>query len=156
MTTAHPPVSACTCFRLRKLARTTSRFYDQHMARVGLKTTQYSLLKNIADASRPVAELAALLATERTTLTRNLKPLIESGWVTLEPGRDARQRVVTITAAGRDKVREARRAWRTAQDNMEHIIGADRVQALHAQIDAVFNLVNPHVEDQNHEPASTD
>lgn len=29
----------CTCFKLRKLTRTVSRLYDQHMAAVGLKTT---------------------------------------------------------------------------------------------------------------------
>lgn len=146
-----PLPSPCTCFRLRKLARTTSRFYDQHMARVGLKTTQYSLLKNIAAGPRPMAELAAVLATERTTLTRNLKPLIEAGWVTLEPGRDARQRLVAITDSGRDKVREAKRAWRGAQDAVEQILGFENVQALHAQLDAVFELLNPHVtEDTSH------
>ena len=68
----------CTCFKLRKLTRAMSRLYDQHMATVGLKTTQYSVLTNAAREALPVAELAERLGTERTTLTRNLKPLIEA------------------------------------------------------------------------------
>src|SRR5512141_1390313 len=86
----------CTCFALRKVTRTVTRLYDQHLAAAGLKTTQFSLLRWIGHAP-----LAARTNMERTTLTRNLKPLIDAGWVVLKPGADARQRIVTITPAGR-------------------------------------------------------
>ena len=104
----------CTCFKLRKLTRAMSRLYDQHLATVGLKTTQYSLLVNAARAALPVAELAELLGLERTTLTRNLRPLIAAGWLELKNGADARQRIVTISDAGREKVGHACVAWRRA------------------------------------------
>ena len=35
----------CTCFELRKVARTVTRLYDQHLAAAGLRTTQFSLLR---------------------------------------------------------------------------------------------------------------
>ena len=140
----------CTCFKLRKLARTMSRLYDQHMATVGLRTTQYSVLTNAAREALPVAELAERLGTERTTLTRNLKPLIEAQWITLEAGADSRQRIVTITAAGRAKVKQAYVAWRAAQAEFEHLLGAGTVRALHAQLDATLNQLTPLLEDLHH------
>lgn len=137
----------CTCFKLRKLTRTMSRLYDQHMATVGLKTTQYSLLANAARAARPVADMAELLGMERTTLTRNLKPLIEAGWLTLEAGADSRQRIITITAAGRAKVAEAYVVWRQAQAEFERLMGRDAVQALHQQLESTMSRLTPLTEE---------
>ena len=140
----------CTCFKLRKLTRTMSRLYDQHLATVGLKTTQYSVLTNAAREALPVAELAERLGTERTTLTRNLKPLTEAGWITLEAGADSRQRIVTITAAGRAKVKQAHVAWRAAQDALEDLLGTATVRALHAQLDATLIQLTPLIEELPH------
>jgi DNA-binding MarR family transcriptional regulator len=143
-----PP--GCTCFSLRKLTRTVSRLYDQHLAAVGLKTTQYSLLKSIANEAMPVTELAARLSIERTTLTRNLKPLIDAGWVVLNAGADSRQRIVTITPQGRDAIKDATQAWRSAQDVLEQTLGMPAVRALHAQIDAALVQLTPLLEGHAH------
>ena len=137
----------CTCFKLRKLTRAMSRLYDQHLASVGLKTTQYSVLVNAVRASLPVAELAELLGLERTTLTRNLKPLIDAGWIALKPGADSRQRIVTITKAGRAKVELAYGAWKRAQSEFETLMGRDAVRALHRQLDTTMTHRTPVLEE---------
>ena len=137
----------CTCFKLRKLTRAMSRLYDQQLAMVGLKTTQYSVLANAARAALPVAELAELLGLERTTLTRNLKPLTDAGWVELKSGRDSRQRIVTITAAGRAKVKQAYVVWRRAQTEFEQLMGRDTVYALHRQLEAAMTQLSPLLEE---------
>ncbi|MES2318056.1 MAG: MarR family winged helix-turn-helix transcriptional regulator [Pseudomonadota bacterium] len=141
----------CTCFKLRKLTRAMSRLYDQHLASVGLKTTQYSLLVNAARAALPVADLADILGLERTTLTRNLKPLIDAGWVELKAGADARQRIVTITDAGRAKVKQAYVAWCRAQSEFEKLMGRDTVRALHQQLEATMTQLTPLLEEISHE-----
>ena len=133
----------CTCFALRKLNRTVSRLYDKHMAEAGLKTTQYSLLKWISAAPLPIAELAARMNTERTTLTRNLKPLIDAGWVVLKPGSDSRQRIATITPKGARTIAAARDAWRAAQLELEQALGKDAVHALHLHIDTALTRLTP-------------
>jgi DNA-binding MarR family transcriptional regulator len=140
----------CTCFSLRKLTRTVSRIYDQHLAVAGMKTTQYSLLRSIAREALPVAELAARLSTERTTLTRTLKPLIDAGWVVLKPGADSRQRIVTITANGNDAIKTARQAWRRAQNELEHTLGMKAVRALHLQLDTALTQLTPLLERHAH------
>jgi DNA-binding MarR family transcriptional regulator len=141
----------CTCFKLRKLTRAMSRLYDQHLATVGLKTTQYSVLANAARAALPVAELADLLGVERTTLTRNLKPLVDAGWLQLNPGADSRQRIVTITADGRAKVEQAYVAWRRAQTEFETLMGRDTVRALHQQLQSTMDQLSPLLEEVSHD-----
>jgi DNA-binding MarR family transcriptional regulator len=140
----------CTCSRLRMLARGMSRLYDQHLATVGLKTTQYALLAKVARGALPVAELAARAGAERTTLTRNLKPLIEARWVVLVAGADSRQRIVTLTDAGRAKLAQAYPAWRSAQSEIERTLGADSVRALHTQLDASLACLTPLIEELDH------
>ena len=140
----------CTCFKLRKLTRAMSRLYDQHMATVGLKTTQYSLLSNAARGALPVAELAERLGMERTRPTRNLKPLVEAPWIELRPGADSRQRIVTITDAGREKQQQAYIAWRAAQSAFETLMGRDAVRALHQQLESTLTQLTPLLEDLNH------
>jgi DNA-binding MarR family transcriptional regulator len=148
------PDLGCTCFKLRKLTRTVSRLYDQHMAVEGLKTTQYSLLKNIARQSRPVSELAELLAVERTTLSRNLKPLVDAHWVTLSAGADSRQRIVAITDAGIAKIHAARAAWRVAQAELEHTLGVDTVRALTTLLDSSLVGLTPLLKEPIHVPTA--
>jgi len=148
----HTSVTAvgCTCFTLRKLTRTVSRLYDQHLVAAGMKTTQYSLLRSIAREALPVAELAARLATERTTLTRTLKPVIDAGWVVLRPGADSRQRIVTITAAGLAAIKVAKQAWRGAQAELETALGTDAVRDLHRQLDFALTHLTPLLERPAH------
>jgi DNA-binding MarR family transcriptional regulator len=128
---------ACTFFQLRRVTRTASRLYDRHLSAAGLKTTQFSVLVHVSVKPLPMMQLAALLGAERTTLTRNLKPLADAGWLTVAQGDDPRQRIVTITDAGRAKVRHARRAWQAAQDEIGALLGEDGVRNLHGDLAAL-------------------
>jgi DNA-binding MarR family transcriptional regulator len=53
--------------------------YDGHLAEVGLTVGQYALLVNIGAETMPLSRLARRTATDRTTLTRTLTPLIKAG-----------------------------------------------------------------------------
>ena len=133
-TAAQP--SGCTNFKLRQLLRAVARHYDAEMARAGLKGTQYSLLSHLVrlEPVQPV-ELARLMGLDASTLTRNLRVLIDLGWVTQGPGDDARSRLIRTTPAGKAKQAEARRYWKKAQAGLSERLGAEKVAALHALID---------------------
>lgn len=132
----------CTSFRLRRLTRMVSRHYDAHVAAAGLKTTQYSLLSHVLSLGplRPV-DLAQAMNVDASTLTRNLKPMVAAGWLTQEEGPDARSRLIAITEAGRAKRAEAQRLWRTAQTELNAMLGVERVMALHQLIDDSIALL---------------
>jgi DNA-binding MarR family transcriptional regulator len=134
----------CTNFKLRQLLRRVAQYYDAEVGKTGLKTTQYSLLSHVFKLGplRP-GELARAMKVEASTLTRNLKPLIAAGWLTLEPGSDGRSRLVSITDSGREKRSEAQRRWRVAQEGINHVLGVEQVLALHALIDASLERLSP-------------
>ena len=79
---------------------------------------------------------------DASTLSRNLKPLVAAGWVTQEPGADARSRLVQATDAGREKRVEAQRRWRVAQEGVNAALGPQRVIALHALIDEAMQALD--------------
>lgn len=132
------PVSpqGCTNFKLRRVTRLVSRHYDAALAPSGLRTTQFSLLSVVLRRGplRP-ADLARAMGLDASTLTRNLRPLIECGWIASGGGDDARSRLVSITDAGRAKREEARRLWHGAQQRLSELLGIERVSALHAVLD---------------------
>ena len=130
--------SRCTCFRLRKLARLVSQRYDRELAPAGLTLNQYSILRRAARASKTIGALARELGMDRTTLSRDLRPLSASGWVELVPGPDARQREVRVTAAGLDALAAAQPSWRRAQDAVERQLGTSGVEQLHRHLDDVI------------------
>ena len=136
MTNAIKPQS-CTNLKLRQLTRLVTQYYDSEVSKAGLKTTQYSLLAYVERLGpiRPI-DLAANNKMTPSTLTRNLKPLVDAGWIAVLSGTDARSRLVTITEAGSAKLGEAKRKWRKAQDGIIELLGLSTVAALHTLIDA--------------------
>ena len=136
MSTAILAPKGCTNFKTRQLSRLLSRHYDAELAAVGLKTTQYSLLTHVLRLG-PLApgELARHMGLDASTLTRNLQPMVAAGWLLQESGADARSRSVSITAAGRDKQGEAQRRWQAAQQQVNALLGGERVATLHRLLD---------------------
>jgi DNA-binding MarR family transcriptional regulator len=72
-----------------------SRLYDEELREVGLRTTQYALLAWLRFAGEVrQRDLGKLTSLNETTLTRNLRPLIDAGWVAIRPGEDRREKLV--------------------------------------------------------------
>ncbi|WP_137895863.1 MarR family winged helix-turn-helix transcriptional regulator [Ramlibacter sp. 2FC] len=149
MDTAVKP-QGCTNLKLRQLMRQVSRHYDAEIGKTGLKGTQYSLLSYVVKLGpiRPV-DLAQAMGVDASTLTRNLRPLIDQGWIALEDGPDARSRLVVATDAGRDKRTEAQRRWRVAQEGINQRLGPERVLALHALLDECGALLGEAEQGEN-------
>jgi DNA-binding MarR family transcriptional regulator len=136
--TAPSPITArgCTNFKLKQLTRRVTRHYERFMEGAGLKITQYSLLSHVVTLG-PIGagELASRMALGPSTLTRNLQPLVDKGWVDILPGADARSRIVSATTAGQAQRALAQKAWKRGQLALNEQLGVQRVAALHALID---------------------
>jgi DNA-binding MarR family transcriptional regulator len=126
---------------LRQASRAVSRLYDEELRGVGLRTTQYSLLRILA-RTRPVrqGDLGGLTHLDETTLTRNLRPLAAAGWVSIRSGDDRREKLVTITKAGNAKLTEARSAWERAQTRMQALLPPGEWQGLLAILPEIARL----------------
>jgi len=133
----------CTNLKLRQLMRRIARYYDAEVGKTGLKGTQYSLLSYIVKLGplRPV-DLARAAGLDTSTLSRNLRPLIDAGWVEQNAGPDARSRMLMPTPAGRAIRTQAQRHWRVAQEGLNQLLGPDQVIALHDLIDRSLALLN--------------
>jgi DNA-binding MarR family transcriptional regulator len=131
------PHSACTCGSLRKASRRISQFYDTALAPLGIKSTQYSILSEVARGSLegPVTmrELATCMVMDRSTLGHNLKPLERDDLVALRSSTDdRRKRYVELTRKGKSTLLRARRLWRQAEGRFEKIFGKEPAAELRA------------------------
>lgn len=142
--TDSPRPRGCTNYRIRQLMRQVAHHYDTELAKAGLKGTQYALMGHVIQLGpvRP-GELARAMKMDASTLTRNMRPLLETGWLRQEPGPDRRSQSVTITEAGRRKWTEAREHWKQAQQYINGVLGEERVMALHTLIDESLELLSP-------------
>lgn len=142
MNSQSPRPRGCTNFKTRQFGRLLSRHYDAELAKVGLKTTQYSLLSHVLKLGDIApGELARQMGLDASTLTRNLQPMLAAGWVVQDPGVNARSRSIRLTQAGRDIQAEAQRHWKVAQQQVNATLGAERVAMLHTLIDDCTTLL---------------
>ena len=114
---------ACACANLRKAARVVTQVFDGVLAPSGLKATQFTLLVT----SRL---MAGTMAMDRTTLSRNLKPLVREGLLEVRPGEDGRTRLVKVTPEGERALAGAYPLWKRAQAAVVTALGSDRFEAL--------------------------
>lgn len=131
----------CLCGALRRASRAVTRLYDEHLAACGLRTTQYSLLRVLAEAG-PLKQhqLAGVILADSTTLSRTLAPLRARGWLTEAEGEDRREKLWSITPAGRRKLDAATPAWAAAQDEMGRRLGGVRWDDLMRSLTLVGTL----------------
>jgi DNA-binding MarR family transcriptional regulator len=107
----------CVCTAARRRSRELTRAFEKAMRGSALRGTQFSLLAALVQTgSLSTTRLADFLGLERTTLTRNLRPLIRDGFVRIDEGEDRRVRKVAITPAGEEAARRAYPFWKKAQD----------------------------------------
>ncbi|MBC5765906.1 MarR family winged helix-turn-helix transcriptional regulator [Ramlibacter albus] len=141
MDTAVKP-QGCTNIKLRQLMRRVARLYDAEVGKTGLKGTQYSLLSYVVKLGpiRPV-DLAREMKITPSTLTRNLRPLLDAGLLEQGPGPDARSLTISASDAGRRLRQEAQRHWRVAQEAVNQKLGVKRVVELHALLDECMDLL---------------
>jgi DNA-binding MarR family transcriptional regulator len=135
MTTTHQKIpdiartllDTCLCHNVRMASRVVSRAYDEALRPTGLRATQIAVLAAVgARGALSIKSLADSLEMERTTLTRNLKPLEEQALVSISPEGRHRSRTLTLTTAGKAALLKALPLWEKAQQSSMHQLGEQR------------------------------
>jgi len=111
----------CLCLHTQRAARALARRFDEALRPLDLTNGQFSLLMAL---NRPVpptlGSVAALLAMDRTTLTAALKVLERRKLVKVAVDKDdKRNRLLTITAAGRVLLNKAFPIWKKTHAAVE-------------------------------------
>ena len=132
----------CACANLRKAARVVTQVFDEALAPSGLRATQFTLLvTNRLTGESTINELAERMAMDRTTLSRNLKPLVRGGLLEVRPGEDGRTRLVRITPAGERMLEKAYPLWQQAQRETVSTLGEERYEVLLGDVAQAVSLV---------------
>lgn len=133
--------AACACFNLRKASRVITQLFDQSIQPGGLRGTQFSILAVLSFAGpQTVTRLSELLLMDRTTLTRNLKPLERQGLIKLKHGKDRRVRTATITQKGLKTFEKAIPLWEGAQNQVIQKLGKERFNSFIRDLSEVATL----------------
>jgi DNA-binding MarR family transcriptional regulator len=128
----------CYCLKMRRLTLSLSKFYDAALAAIGIPLCQYAALAHISRVQCcSVTELADLTELDRSTLTRNLRPLFKRGLVidSKEPG--TRNSRLEVTQLGKEKMVRAKQLWDEVQDDIKNALGPEGQMA----VDTVVNLL---------------
>ena len=132
----------CVCINLRRAASSVTRLYDGMLAPSGLLVTQFSLLLAIERTGEPrLGELAEAMELDRTTLTRNLKPLERQGLIEVSAGDDPRTRRVVVTRAGSAAIARARPLWARAQQVVRNALGEEALDDMLRRLAALLREV---------------
>lgn len=122
--------SRCASVRTLMTARSITRLYDQALKNAGITGTQFSLLVAIGSHNfNSISELGDALNIEKSTLSRNLKPLIDAGLIEREKANVSRAITHRLTAAGQAKLVAAYPLWQAAQSRVEEELSQDDLQA---------------------------
>jgi len=132
--------SPCVCFNLRKSARAITQVYDGMFRSLGLRVSQLSILNSLnMIGSLTVLELAEAIATDRTTITRNMKPLIRDGYIKAQTGSDRRTKEIAITEKGKAIAQKAMSIWEKYNAKITKKIGKSRIEKICKDLSAMLD-----------------
>src|SRR5215212_7923230 len=127
----------CLCRRIQRASRTIGRRYDEALRPVGLNNWQFTLLVTLSQPSLlTVNGLAEELGMDRTTTTKNLKPLERRGLLEIrQDDEDARVRRIVLTDAGGALLAKASRHWQAANDAVIGSLKGEDLPCIHAALE---------------------
>jgi len=114
----------CACQNLRRATRIVTRVYDHELKKASLEITHFGLLTALATAGEVNQKrLSEGFAMDSTTLTRTLERLREQGWIRVKQGKDRRERLFSLTPAGKRQMSEAKPHWERAESRLRQELG---------------------------------
>jgi DNA-binding MarR family transcriptional regulator len=131
----------CYCISFRRAAKAATAYYDRMLFDTGITVNQYSLLINLYRiAPCNVSTLAKTMRLDRTTLVRNMKPLVNMGLLQDLAEEGGRDRQLTVTTLGIKSLEMAQQRWEKAQVGLKKHIGEKDFETLMAVIAGLDRL----------------
>src|SRR4029079_9300403 len=116
----------CACARVRTFSRLVTKMYDDILRPTGLKASQLALLAAIESMEAPsILALSKTLQMDRTTLSRNLLPLVSASLDAVQEDGSGRSKATKLTAKGNSTLEAAYPLWLKAQRDLKRKLGED-------------------------------
>lgn len=123
--------SLCACAALRSAARSTTQLYDLVLQPSGLKATQFTALRTIAEAGEIAQwKFARDNAVAVETLSRRFTALRKKGLIASRVGGNHGERIYRLTEQGREALHRALPYWERAQERLRQTLGAAEMETL--------------------------
>jgi DNA-binding MarR family transcriptional regulator len=129
----------CLCLHVQRAARALARRFDEALRSLDLTNGQFSLLMSLNRPEPPVmADVASLLAMDRTTLTAALKPLERRVLVTVTRSpADRRSRLIALTPKGIRLLALAVPIWERTHREVEGLLPDQNPNRLRSNLRAL-------------------
>lgn len=137
---AHDPIApasaeACIFRHVSRASRAVIAAYDPALAPFGLTGHQFNLMTTLNNMGPlTVGALADVLGMDASGVPRAIRPLADDDLIAVERGADRRQRVLSLTSAGRKRLNQAAKAWTSVQGELVDAIGAKRWSSLMTEL----------------------
>ncbi len=116
---------------LRRAANAVTDYYDAVLKDLGVSVSQFSLLLNLARMETAnTSELAERVNLDRSTLVRNLKPLLERGLILDFAREDARSHKFAVSETGQALLEKGIPQWEHAQETVKDYLSPEDTETL--------------------------
>lgn len=131
----------CACLSFRQASRMVTQLFDDALLPVGLLSTQLPVLI-VVNLHSPITitRLASILIMDRTTLTKNLKPLQSKGYIRTVRSDDKRKTLLALTPQGEALLVKSYPLWRTAQRQIVEGLGHDQWDVVKDKLGQVVRI----------------
>jgi DNA-binding MarR family transcriptional regulator len=122
----------CLIARARLISRVVTNIFDEELRPLGLVSSQHTLLGSIMRMGMATrAEIGRANHIDRSTLTRNLKVMMDAGWIEeVADQAHGRQRPLRLSKVGEDLLFASIPAWRAGQHRAAKALGEAGVNAI--------------------------
>lgn len=128
----------CYCMSLRKVTRRITARYDAALAPHGITLAQHGMLRAVERNGRvSLTVLGGMLDLDRSTVGRNVRPLIKAGLLEAAESDDGRESAVMLTDRGQAVMDAAQPDWSAAQKQVEGVLGKKKLAKLIAALDTI-------------------
>jgi DNA-binding MarR family transcriptional regulator len=118
-----------------------TRAYDEALRPARVNASQLAILAAVdVDDATSIAALSKRLAMDRTTLSRNLRPLERARWIRLGPEAWRRSKTVHVTGEGRQRLTAAKSLWEQAQTSFLKRVGRTEWKRVEADLKGITAL----------------
>jgi DNA-binding MarR family transcriptional regulator len=127
---------------MRKVMRAVTQYYDRYLEQSGIRSTQFTLLVALASTSaKTLTEIAESLVMDRTTLTRNLKPLANMELIATVQTVDKRSKAYILTDKGKALVQTCVPLWQEAQNSVIKGIGSENYHEIVVRLEKLLSTL---------------